>query len=194
MEKKNSLSVFVIIVIAIAMALAMIIVPTTLMLANEAGSLARTPTRLMIPSIALDNTVAPVGIDLLMINGQTYGIWQVLDDQIGWHKFSASLGYRGNTVLSGHSDIKAQVFRNLDNIQIGDEIFAFTDEESHPYVVTEKLLVREKGVSLETRIKNAQLIAPTVDERLTLVTCAQPGATHRLIVIARPVELLVQMP
>jgi LPXTG-site transpeptidase (sortase) family protein len=194
MEKKNSLSVFVIIVIAITMALAMIIVPTTLMLANEARSPASTPTRLMIPSIALDNTVAPVGIDLLMINGQTYGIWQVLDDQIGWHKFSASLGHRGNTVLSGHSDIKAQVFRNLDNIQIGDEIVAFTDEEPHYYIVTEKLLVREKGVSLETRIKNAQLIAPTVDERLTLVTCAQPGATHRLIVIARPVELLVPTP
>ena len=194
MEKINSVSVFVIVAIAIVMALAMIIVPTTLMLANEARSLVHTPTRLVIPSIELDRSVAPVGIDLLMINGQTYGIWQVMDDQIGWHKFSANLGYMGNTVLSAHSDIKAQVFRDLENVQIGDEIVAFGDEEPHQYIVTEKLMVREKGVSLESRIKNAQLIAPTVDERLTLVTCAQPGATHRLIVIARPIGLLAPTP
>ena len=63
---------------------------------------------------------------------------------------------------------------------------AFSGDQPHQYVVVEKLLVQEKGVPLETRIKNAQLIAPTEDERLTLVTCARPGATHRLIVIAQP--------
>ncbi|HRV94858.1 MAG TPA: hypothetical protein P5526_22050 [Anaerolineae bacterium] len=51
-----------------------------------------------------------------------------------------------------------------------------------------KLLLQEKGASIETRIENARWIAPTEDERLTLVTCAQPGATHRLIVVAYPVE------
>jgi sortase (surface protein transpeptidase) len=53
--------------------------------------------------------------------------------------------------------------------------------------VIQKLLVQEKGVSVETRVQNAQWVAPTSDERLTLVTCAGPDATHRLIVIARPV-------
>ena len=61
--------------------------------------------------------------------------------------------------------------------------------KEYRYIITQKFLVREVGVPLETRIKNAQLIAPTQDERLTLVTCSQPGATHRLIVIARPAPL-----
>jgi LPXTG-site transpeptidase (sortase) family protein len=144
------------------------------------------PTRLAIPTIALDTSVAPVGIRLFEINGQPYGTWNVRDDEVGWHNLSANLGHTGNTVLSGHSDIKAKVFQRLSQVEVGDEIVAFTNDQPHYYVVIEKTLVQEKGVPLETRIKNAQLIAPTQDERLTLVTCANAGATHRLIVIAQP--------
>lgn len=144
------------------------------------------PTRLVIPTIEMDNSIAPVGIRLFEIDGQQYGIWNVRDNEVGWHNLSAGLGYVGNTVLSGHSDIKARVFQNLHQVEVGDEIVAFTNSHPRQYVIIEKLLVQEKGVSLETRIQNAQLIAPTNDERLTLVTCAKPGATHRLIVIAQP--------
>ena len=144
------------------------------------------PTRLLIPTIELDEPIAPVGIRLFEIDGQQYGIWNVRDNEVGWHNLSANLGQLGNTVLSGHSDVKARVFQNLWQIEVGDEIVAFSGDQPRHYVVIEKLLVQEKGVSLETRIKNAQLIAPTDDERLTLVTCAKPGATHRLIVIAQP--------
>ena len=176
---------------SLVFALAMTILLLALARANDAAApINTTPTRLVIPSITLDNSIAPVGIEPIEINGQMYGIWQVRDDEIGWHSLSADLGYAGNTVLSGHSDIKARVFRDLEQVRIGDEIVAFAGEHSYHYMVTHKLLVQEKGVSLETRIKNAQWIAPTEDERLTLVTCAQPGATHRLIVIARPIELL----
>jgi len=144
------------------------------------------PTRLAIPTIELDTPIAPVGIRLFEIDGQQYGTWNVRDNEVGWHNLSANLGHAGNTVLSGHSDIKARIFQHLHQIEVGDEIMAFTGDQPHPYVVIEKLLVQERGVPLETRIKNAQLIAPTGDERLTLVTCAKPGATHRLIVIAQP--------
>jgi LPXTG-site transpeptidase (sortase) family protein len=113
-------------------------------------------------------------------------MWNVRDNEVGWHNLSANLGHVGNTVLSGHSDIKARIFQHLHQIEVGDEILAFTEGYPYKYVVVEKLLVQEKGVPLETRIQNAQLIAPTNDERLTLVTCAKPGATHRLILIAQP--------
>lgn len=144
------------------------------------------PTRLVIPTIELDTSIAPVGIRLFEIDGQQYGIWNVRDNQVGWHNLSANLGQVGNTVLSAHSDIKARIFQHLHQVEVGDEIVVFTNNYPHQFVVIEKLLVQEKGVPLETRIKNAQLIAPTEDERLTLVTCAKPGATHRLIVIAQP--------
>lgn len=147
------------------------------------------PTHLFIPSIGLDSAVIPVGWTPVVINGQMYGQWDTADNQVGWHNLSATLGQVGNTVLAGHSDINSMVFQNLEQVIIGDEITVVSgaDQQAYRYRVTQKVLVQEVGVSLETRIQNAQWIAPTNDERLTLVTCSRPGATHRLIVVAYPV-------
>jgi LPXTG-site transpeptidase (sortase) family protein len=168
----------------------LIVVTNALALAHDPASIAEIPSRVTIPSINLDSAVIPVGVKPLIINGQTYGTWEVAENEVGWHNLSATLGHTGNTVLAGHSNAKARIFQNLRYISLGDEIIVHSGlaEQAHRYVVTEKFLVQEVGVPLETRIKNAQLIAPTHDERLTLVTCARPGATHRLIVVARPVS------
>jgi sortase A len=54
--------------------------------------------------------------------------------------------------------------------------------------VQDKFIVKEVGVSLAQRRQNAQWIAPTRDERLTLVTCWPPdGNTYRVIVVAKPI-------
>jgi len=145
-----------------------------------------TPTRLLIPSIAMDSVVVPVGWKKVEIDRQTYAQWEVDDNLVGWHNLSAPLGQIGNSVLNGHSNLYTQVFRNLDQVEVGDSIVAFSGDQAYYYVVTQKILVQEKGVSLEKRIENAKLILPTADKRLTLITCARPGATHRLIVIASP--------
>ncbi len=147
-----------------------------------------TPTRLLIPAIVLDSKITPVGWESLLIDGATYRQWSTTDNLVGWHNLSAKLGQPGNTVLNGHSNVNGAVFRNLKYVEIGDEITIFSGEQDYHYVVTQKLSVKEKDVSLEARIENAQLITPTQDERLTLITCANPGATHRLIVIARPLS------
>jgi hypothetical protein len=52
--------------------------------------------------------------------------------------------------------------------------------------------VREKGVTHEQRVENAKLIAPTSDERLTLVTCAGSAASQQLVVIALPIFAKIQ--
>lgn len=157
-------------------------------LAKEPASADAIPTRLVIPSIDLDSIITPVGVIPIVVNGKTYGTWEVTDHEVGWHNLSANFGQAGNSVLTAHSDIKARVFRNLRYVNLGDEITAYSgaNGEAYRYIITQKFLVQEVGVSVETRIKNAQWIAPTQDERLTLVTCARPGATHRLIVIAQP--------
>jgi LPXTG-site transpeptidase (sortase) family protein len=144
------------------------------------------PTRLVIPAIALDSEVIPVGWQPAVIDGITYSQWNAADALVGWHNRSAKLGQVGNTVLNGHSDVNTEIFRNLKYVEIGDEITVFSGERDYRYTVTEKFLVEEKEVPLEERLGNAKWIAGTPDERLTLVTCANPGATHRLIVIARP--------
>lgn len=170
-----------------ALALLLSLICTSIVLAEQPASDTAYPARLVIPSIDLDQSVSPVGIIPVIINNKTYRTWDVLDDAVGWHNRSAAVGQVGNTVLSGHSDIHAQVFRDLKNVMVGDDIVVYSHQQAYRYRITEKFLVQEKGVSLETRKKNAQWIAPTDDERLTMITCAQPGATHRLIVIARPV-------
>ena len=94
---------------------------------------------------------------------------------------------RGNTVMAGHNNINGEVFKNLINVKIGDEIFVFADNHVYRYAVEQKLLVKEAGASLEQRIQNAQWIGPTADDRLTLVSCwPYTSNTHRVIVVAKP--------
>ena len=116
--------------------------------------------------------------------------WTVPDfHAVGWHVTSAPPGASGNTVINGHNNIKGEVFRYLQEARPGDSVILEAEGERHEYLVSERRIVRESGASLETRITNAQWVAPTDDERLTLVTCWPPtGNAHRLIVIARPIS------
>jgi len=96
-------------------------------------------------------------------------------------------GADGNTVMAGHNHINGAVFKNLINVKIGDEIFVFADDKAYRYTVEQKYLVKEVGASLEQRMQNAQWIAPTDDDRLTLVSCwPYTSNTHRVIIIAKP--------
>ncbi len=158
-----------------------------IVLADEAAKPTSIPTRLIIPAISLDEAVVPVGLKEVKIEGKTYYQWLTDDNLVGWHNLSAPLGQAGNSVLNGHSDIYAKVFQDLPKVEIGDELIVRSGNQVYRYVVTKKLLVQEKGVSLAKRIENAKLIMPTQDERLALITCAQPGATHRLIITAQRV-------
>jgi len=141
------------------------------------------PDRIVIPAIGLDAPVVPVGRELT----EEGLVWQVADYAAGWHNTSAYPGHRGNTVLSGHNNIKGQVFRYLVNLEPGDEVILYVGETAYRYLVTEKHLLEEKGMPEDVRRRNARWIAATEDERLTLVTCwPYTSNTHRLIVVAKP--------
>ncbi len=155
-------------------------------LADEPPAVSHQPERLAIASIGLDSPVIAVGWKPIIINGTLYGQWETDDNLVSWHNLSSGLGQVGNIVLAGHSDIYARVFSQLGDIRVGDEIVVFGGEKEFRYIVAYTTLVREKGASVAERIQNARWIAPTSDERLTMVTCARPGATHRLIIVAFP--------
>lgn len=159
-------------------------------LAETPASHIAAPNRLIIPAIDLNSQVTPVGRKTVVIEGKTYQQWAVDNDLVSWHDRSAKVGEVGNTVLNGHSDAFAKIFRNLKDVRVGDLIVAFAEDRPHYYVVTERLIVKEKDAPIEQRLANARWIATTDDERLTLITCIYPGATHRLIVIARPLDLV----
>jgi sortase A len=141
----------------------------------------------VIASVGIDTKVIPVGWNVVEQNGQEYSVWQVADYAAGWHKTSAMLGYRGNTVMAGHHNMNGEVFKDLVNVEVGDRIEIYAGEYKFEYVVELKTIVKEKGEPVEVRQRNAQWIAPTNDERVTLVTCwPYTNNTHRVIVVAKP--------
>ncbi len=147
------------------------------------------PDRIVATSIGLDAPVVPVGQRMVQVGGQTAVIWDVADYAAGWHKDSARPGQRGNIVISGHHNIKGEVFRYVVQLEEGDEIVLYAGGRPYRYVVQRKMILKEKGEPLEVRQRNARWIAPSSDERLTLVTCwPYTSNTHRVIVVAKPVR------
>jgi sortase A len=145
------------------------------------------PTRLVIPKINVDTPVIEVSWRIVEETGRRYSEWDVADNVAGWHHGSAFPGNVGNTVISGHHNIKGEVFRNLVDLEAGDAVYLYVGDQVYPYIVTEKHILREKGMPDEVRIQNARWIARTTDQRVTLVTCwPYTNNTHRVIVVARP--------
>lgn len=149
------------------------------------------PVRLVIPQIDLDAPISPIGLQAFEQNNETVFQWQVPSEfKAGWHHSSAKIGASGNTVLNGHHNIYGEVFKDIDELEEGDEITLYDPFTSFTYVVSDVLILEEKDQPLETRLENAQWIEPTDDERLTLVTCwPYTDNTHRLIVVAHRVNV-----
>jgi sortase A len=148
------------------------------------------PTRIEIPSVAIDSEVVTVTWAMLPSkDGVTRPEWQVADFAVGYHNGSSYPGRLGNVVMSGHVDYKGEVFRDLHKVNKGDQVIVHTAKGQYMYVVESLVLVREEGVSDEERRRNAEYMKATPDQTLTLITCWPYGIdTHRLIVIAKPYQ------
>jgi len=143
------------------------------------------PVRLVIPSIQLDAPVVAIGWHQVADSGQS--AWDDPGSAAGWLKNSAFPGRGSNVVLAGHHNIRGKVFRHLIDLQISDPIYLVGPESTYCYRVTERFIVPEKYASAEQKEQNALWIAPTIDERLTLITCwPYRSNSHRLIVVAKP--------
>ncbi|HEX8231336.1 MAG TPA: sortase [Chloroflexia bacterium] len=146
------------------------------------------PIRLSIASVGIDSEVVPV--NWAMIPAKGGGIkpeWQVADYAVGHHAGSVNPGQVGNVVLSGHVDYKGEVFRDLFDVKDGDLVTLYTEKGQYMYVITNRVLVQEEGVSEEQKRQNARYMDPTPDQTLTMITCWPYGIdTHRFIAIAKP--------
>ena len=148
------------------------------------------PEMLMIPSLGIHAYIVPAGVELRNLNGVT--IRQSVAPRAyaaGWDPSSAPLAAGGNTVLVGHHNAFSQIFRQLEVLQIGDEIQVVSaGGELYSYRVMRTLILEEAGLPLEARLENSIWIQPTTDEMLTVTCWPWESNTHRLIVLARPVE------
>lgn len=146
------------------------------------------PDHLVIPSIFLDAPILPVHYKDIESGGEIYHQWRVPSEfAAGWQDESALLGLPGNTVLNGHHNAYGMVFKDLVKLTGGDLIIVRSGEVEFRYEVAAKLLLPERGQTLETRIENSRWLGTSVDERLTLVTCWPANSnTHRVLIIAYP--------
>jgi len=120
--------------------------------------------RIIIPSI---------GVDAAVVLGDD---WESLKKGPGWHIGSANPGERGNSVISGHNDIFGEVFRDLPELTVGDEIIVQTHSASYRYAVTQTRVVEETEVSI---------LEPTSTPVLTVYSCYPYRVnTHRFVAIA----------
>jgi sortase A len=147
------------------------------------------PTRLVIPALNVDISVVEVGWKIIGEGESAKKVWVVADYAAGFHRTSAYPGRPGNTVISGHNNIRGEVFRDLETLAAGDEVTVYVGETVYPYQVAETHILPDKWVSEEQKQENAKWIGYFPEERLTLVTCwPYEGNSHRVIVVAKPVE------
>jgi sortase A len=149
------------------------------------------PDRLVIPAIQLDAPVVLAKINDIEYLGKQYQQWVAPNFfAAGLLTTSAPLGVPGNTVLIGHDNIHGEVFAHLPNLRVGDRIRVYSGDHAFAYAISLIMILPERWQPLKVRIENAQWIAPSPDERLTLVSCwPYASNTHRLIIVAMPVSL-----
>lgn len=128
------------------------------------------PQRLIIPTIGVDTAVQEVFIE--------HSVWQVADYAAGYHHGSALPGENGNTVMAGHAGLRGAVFRDLGQLQKGDEVLVDAGNWRYRYQVRQRISVWPTQV---------EVMEPTPKPTLTLITCTA-WDTQRLVVIADLIE------
>ena len=156
----------------------------------ESQSTGLVPDRLVISSINLDAPIVPITYKNILPGGLVQNGWETPNQfAAGWHVTSALLGVPGNTVLNGHHNAYGMVFKDLVMLKTGDGISVYSGFQEFRYQVVANMLLPEGFEPLSIRIENARWIEPTLDERITLVTCwPADNNTHRVVIIAVPIS------
>lgn len=143
------------------------------------------PERLKIPKLKINAEIQQVGwVPIAGMEDAVAGGMPADDADVGWVGDSATFGQEGNMVLTGRHQA-ATAFYNLWTLEAGDKIILSAGIKSRHYIVSDVFILAEEQKPLEVRVTNAELIKPTQDERLTLVTGGKANA-QRTIVIALP--------
>ena len=100
--------------------------------------------------------------------------WESLKKGIGQNVSNADPGKNGNLILSAHNDIFGQLFRDLDQLQPGDEIVLLTEKQSYTYVVQETKIVEPNQV---------EVMSQTQDATVTLISCYPYLIDNKRIVV-----------
>jgi LPXTG-site transpeptidase (sortase) family protein len=150
-------------------------------------------TRLVIEKAKIDAPVVQKGLD-------SQGVMQAPDNAFdtAWYDFSARPGFDGNAVFAGHVDyvkVGPAVFWNIKDLEEGDIVeVQLADGVSYKYAVNSKRQYDADTAPV------AQIVGPTPNQTVTLITCGGTfnTATHqydkRLVVRAERISETPQLP
>jgi sortase A len=124
-----------------------------------------TPLRVRIPALNIDHDIVQ-GVD-----------WNALQLGVGMLPNGAVPRNDGdNVVLAAHNDIYGEIFRNLDQLEPGDQIEVQTQSGSYVYVVRETQIVEPDAV---------HVMQPQGTPMVTLISCYPYQVnTQRIVVFA----------
>ena len=111
------------------------------------------------PEQAIRIQIPSLNVDAPVVQGDG---WEQLKKGVAQHIGSGNPGQNGNVVLSAHNDVYGQLFRYLDHLLPGDQVILYTQQRQYVYVVTHTLIVEPTQV---------EVMAPTADPTVTLITC-----------------------
>jgi sortase A len=125
------------------------------------------------PEHAIRIQIPAIGVDAPVVEGDD---WEALKQGAGHHVGSANPGESDNCIISAHNDIFGEIFRDLPDLSLGDEILVSTASQVYRYVATQSRIIEPTEVSV---------MYPTSSPALTLISCYPYGIdTHRIVVIA----------
>jgi LPXTG-site transpeptidase (sortase) family protein len=141
--------------------------------------------RLLIPSIEVNAPLHPVYVRQMPDGNSTWDV-SGLHQSVGVFDGLTPIGQPGNAVIGGHSEQargEADVFYNLHEVRVGDEVQVVAGENTLTYRVVS---VRE------VNLYDLSILIDTEDERLTLITCDRDSFTgsgygQRVVVVAQRV-------
>jgi LPXTG-site transpeptidase (sortase) family protein len=149
--------------------------PTTASLATEApiaptAEIAQEPhlptvAKISIASIGLESDVQPAYVEYKeQKDGTTAPEWEVPEDKVAQKFDSGNPGEGTRIALWAHNGRAVRyVFREMDKVKPGDTlVLTEKDGDKFPYVINNSFFVNPEDI---------EVIEPTSDERVTLITC-----------------------
>jgi sortase (surface protein transpeptidase) len=143
------------------------------------------PTRIRVPSVGVDATIEPVGVD-------ARGFMVIPHEvrKVGWYRFGPAPGDpAGAAVIAGHVDIKEQgagALFPLRGIDVGDRITVTVAGRDLQFRVVGKQTIVKRRLPVE------ELFARDGAPRLVVITCGGPfipelsSYRDNLVVVATP--------
>jgi LPXTG-site transpeptidase (sortase) family protein len=137
--------------------------------------------RLVIPDIGVDAPIIVLGLlpDGTMASPDG-------PDEVAWYTFSAKPGEIGNVVMAGHLDyinVGAAVFWSLSELRPGDEVQLVLEDSTIVKYLIESVVEYDEATA-----PVQDIVGPTANESITLITCSgsfDPASLHynrRLVV------------